>query len=66
VIDGLSEAQAIHRRGPSRPSQAVSLATLEWVGWFYDRRLLPPIGKIPPAEAGAQYSAIMDEGHMAA
>ena len=31
------------------------MATLEWVAWFNDQRLLAPIGYIPPAEAEANY-----------
>ena len=35
--------------------EAVEFATLEWVGWFNNRRLLEPIGNIPHAEAEARY-----------
>ncbi len=45
----------IHRRGPWRSLEAVEFATLEWVNWFNHRRLLEPIGNIPPAEAEARY-----------
>jgi hypothetical protein len=38
----------------SRVIEAVELATLEWVDWFNNRRLLEPIGNIPPAEAEAR------------
>jgi len=41
----------IHRRGPWRSVAAVEFATLEGVDWFNKRRLLEPIGNIPPAEA---------------
>ena len=34
---------------------AVEWATLEWVEWYNHRRLLEPIGHIPPAEADARY-----------
>lgn len=37
--------------------EAVEFATLEWVDWFNIRRLLEPIGKIPPDEADARYYA---------
>jgi hypothetical protein len=47
----------IHRRGPWRSFEAVEFATLEWVDWFNKRRLLEPIGNIPPAEAEAAYYA---------
>jgi hypothetical protein len=47
----------IHRRGPWRSFEAVEYATLEWVDWFNHRRLLEPIGNMPPAEAEDQYYA---------
>jgi transposase InsO family protein len=46
--------------------EAVEFATLEWVDWFNNKRLLEPIGKIPPAEAEARYYAQLDEPAMAA
>ena len=53
TINGLYKAEVIHRRRwPSRA--AVEMATLEWVNWYNHRRLLEPIGDIPPAEAEAQ------------
>ena len=57
TINGLYKAEVIHRRGPWRSFEAVEYATLEWVDWFNHRRLLEPIGNIPPAEAEAQYYA---------
>jgi putative transposase len=54
TINGLYKAEVIHRRSwPTRKS--VELATLQWVAWFNDHRLLEPIGYIPPAEAEANY-----------
>jgi transposase InsO family protein len=38
---------------PWRSFGAVEYATLEWIAWFNNRRLLEPIGNIPPAEAEA-------------
>ena len=55
TINGLFKAEVIHRRGPWRSFEAIELATLEWVDWFNNRRLLEPIGNIPPAEAEARY-----------
>ena len=66
TINGLYKAEVIHRRGPWRTFEAVEFATLEWVDWFNHRRLLEPIGNIPPAEAEEQYSAMLDEPAMAA
>ena len=54
-VIGLYKAEVIHRRGPWRGFEAVEFATLEWVDWFNNRRLLEPIGNIPPAEAEARY-----------
>lgn len=53
TINGLFEAELIHRCGPWRSSEAVEFATLDWVDWFNHRRLLKPIANIPPAEAAA-------------
>ena len=62
TINGLYKAEVIHRRGPWRSFEAVEFATLEWVDWFNNRRLLEPIGNIPPAEAEARYYA-QAKGH---
>jgi len=52
TINGLYKAEVIHRRSwPTRES--VELATLEWVSWLNNHRLLGPIGYVPPAEAEA-------------
>ena len=66
TINGLYKAEVIHRRGPWRSFEAVEFATLEWVDWFNNRRLLEPIGNIPPAEAEEQYYAMLDAPAMAA
>lgn len=61
TINGLYKAEVIHRRGPWRSLEAVEYATLEWVDWFNHRRLLEPIGHLPPAEAEAAYYAALEE-----
>ncbi len=66
TINGLYRAEVIHRRGPWRNLEAVEFATLEWVDWFNNRRLLEPIGNIPPAEAEAIYYAALTPSAMAA
>ncbi|WP_342585955.1 IS3 family transposase [Zhengella mangrovi] len=66
TINGLYKAEVIHRRGPWRSFESVEYATLEWVDWFNNRRLLEPIGNIPPAEAELRYYAMLDESPMAA
>ncbi len=66
TINGLFKAEVIHRRGPWRSMEAVEFATLEWVDWFNNRRLLEPIGNIPPAEAEARYYAQTEAQALAA
>jgi len=66
TINGLYKAEVIHRRGPWRNFEAVEFATLEWVDWFNHRRLLEPIGNIPPAEAEARYYALNAQAAIAA
>ena len=65
TINGLYKAEVIHRRRwPSR--SAVEMATLAWVDWYNHRRILEPIGNIPPAEAEANYYRQLSELPMAA
>jgi len=66
TINGLYKAEVIHRRGPWRSFEAVEFATLEWVDWFNNRRLLEPIGNIPPVEAEARYYAMLEQPAIAA
>ena len=68
TINGLYKAEVIHRRGPWRSFEAVEFATLTWVDWFNHRRLLQPIGNIPPAEAEAEdrFYAMLNEQKLAA
>ena len=47
--------EVIRLKGPWRHLEAVEFATLEWVDWFNQRRLLGPIGDLPPAEYEARY-----------
>lgn len=55
TVIGLYKTEVIHHRGPWRNLEAVEYATLEWVDWFNNRRLLEPIGNVPPAEFEMQY-----------
>src|SRR3954468_9038055 len=66
TINGLYKAEVIPRRGPWRSCEAVEFATLEWVDWFNHRRLMEPIGNIPPAEAEERYYAMLALPAMAA
>jgi len=55
TVIGLFKTEVIRRQGPWRSLEAVEFATLEWVDWFNHRRLLEPIGYLPPAEYEARY-----------
>src|SRR6185436_6832241 len=55
TIIGLYKTEVIHREGPWRHAEQVEFATLDWVDWFNNRRLLGPIGDIPPFEFEEQY-----------
>ena len=55
TINGLYKAELIHRRGPWKTVEAVEVATLKWVHWFNHRRLMQPLGYVPPAEFESMY-----------
>jgi transposase InsO family protein len=55
TVIGLFKTEVIRRQGPWRSLEAVEFATLAWVDWFNTRRLLEPIGYVPPAEFEARY-----------
>ena len=54
-VIGLYKTEVIRRKGPWRTLEAVEFATVTWVDWCNTRRLLGPLGDIPPAEFEAQY-----------
>ena len=66
TINGLYKAEVIHRRGPWRSVDEVEYATLEWVDWFNNRRLLEPIDNVPPAEYELAYYRRKEESAIAA
>ena len=66
TINGLYKTEVIRRQGPWRSLEAVELATLTWVDWFNHRRLLEPIGFVPPAEAEAAFYAKLENTAVAA
>ena len=66
TVIGLFKTEVIRRLGPWRSLEAVEIATLQWVDWFNHRRLLEPIGNIPPAEAEASYYAELESRAVAA
>jgi putative transposase len=55
TIIGLYKTEVIRCGGPWRDIDDVEYATLQWVDWFNNRRLLEPIGHIPPAEYEQAY-----------
>jgi putative transposase len=60
-VIGLFKTEVIQRKGPWRHLEAVEFATLDWVDWFNTRRLLEPIGYVPPAEYEARYDEQLRE-----
>ena len=60
TINGLYKTELVHRQGPWRNMHELEMATLGWVDWFNSRRLLRPIGSIPPAEAEENFYAQRD------
>tara|TARA_R110001606_G_scaffold127847_1_gene262221 strand:+ start:13519 stop:13938 length:420 start_codon:yes stop_codon:yes gene_type:complete len=66
TINGLCKAEVIHRKGPWKSMDAVEYGILIWVDRFNNRRLLGPIGHIPPAEAETNYYAALKETAIAA
>ena len=54
-IIGLYKTEVIRQQGPWRSVDELEYATLEWVDWFNNRRLLGPIGDIPPIEREQAY-----------
>ena len=66
TVIGLFKTEVIHRRGPWRHLEAVEYANLEWVDWFNHRRLLEPIGNVPPVELELAYHRQQSESVLAA
>ncbi len=66
TIIGLFKAEVIHRLGPWKSADAVEWETLRWVDWFNNRRLLGPIGNIPPTEAERNFYEVAESMNMVA
>ena len=66
TINGLYKTEVIRRRGPWKTIDEVEYATLDWVDWFNNRRILEPIGNIPPAEYELMYYQQLEESSEAA
>ncbi|HCO6585430.1 TPA: IS3 family transposase [Escherichia coli] len=64
-INGLYKAEVIHRKSWKNRTE-VELATLTWVDWYNNRRLLERLGHIPPAEAEKAYYASIGNDDLAA
>jgi putative transposase len=65
TVIGLYKTELIRRRGPWKGIDEVEYATLEWVDWFNHRRLLEPIGHLPPAEFEAPFQREEDPSYPA-
>ena len=66
TINRLYKTEVIRRRGPWKNIAEVEYATLEWVDWFNNRRLLEPIGDVPSAEYEMMYYRQPEESAMVA
>ena len=66
TIIGLFKTEVIHRLGPWKSVDAVEWETLKWVDWFNNRRLLGPVGNIPPAEAERNFYETIERVNMVA
>jgi len=66
TVIGLFKTEVVYRRGPWKNFDAVEYATLEWVDWYNNRRLMQPIGNMPPAKKELAYSRQAGESAMAA
>ncbi|WP_436628981.1 IS3-like element IS1203 family transposase [Escherichia coli] len=64
-INGLYKAEVIHRKSWKNRAE-VELATLTWVDWYNNRRLLGRLGHTPPAEAEKAYYASIGNDDLAA
>jgi transposase InsO family protein len=63
TIIGLYKTELVRRRGPWKGLDDLEYATLEWVDWFNHRRLLEPIGYVPPAEFEAAFQRQEDPSY---
>ena len=66
TINGLFKTEVIHTNGPWKGVEDVEFATLNWVHWFNQHRLLGPIGFVPPAEFESNYYRSLNESAMVA
>ncbi|HGE5910733.1 TPA: integrase core domain-containing protein, partial [Escherichia coli] len=64
-INGLYKTEVIHRNSWKNQTK-VELATLTWVDWYNNRRLLERLGHIPPTETEKAYYASIGNNDLAA
>jgi transposase InsO family protein len=62
TINALYKTELTHKRAPWKTKESVELATLEWVFWFNNHRLLESIGYLLPAEAEVNYYRQLAKG----
>jgi len=55
TVIGLFKTEVIYKKSPWKNYDAAEYATLDWVSWFNNKRLLEPIGNIPSAEYEEMY-----------
>ena len=60
TVNGLYKTEMIRQHGPWRSLEDVEYATLVWVDWFNNRRLLEPIGYVPPVEYERDFSDALE------
>jgi len=65
-VIGLFKTEVINQIGPWKSMREVEWETLKWVDWYNNRRLLGPIGYIPPAEAEEAFYANLNSLDMVA
>jgi len=66
TINGLYKTEVIRHYGPWNNIDEVEYATLDWVGWFNNRRILEPIGNFPTVEYQLMYYQQLEESSEAA
>ena len=66
TVIGLFKTEVIRQQGPWKSLEDVKFATLAWVDWFNNKRLLVPIGDIPPVEKEGEYYRKLEVSAMAA
>ena len=66
TVIGLFKTEVVHHQGPWHSLADAEVATMNWVDWYNNRRLLGSVGDMPPAEAEAKHHAALEATPMAA